>query len=387
MDRLIEELVKVRDVCKRRSILNKKGLDKDQIEDILERVHFLVKGRLKFPRAHLMKFSREGLAQASSKYVAEYRTWKMRSALSKIERSLDVCCGIGGDTIAMATRWKVVAVEKDKATLEMARHNVTVYDLEDKVDFIQGDCVKLLDDKEFIENVKDVDCIFFDPSRRSGEERTVKTEEYEPPLSFVEKLRTISPSICVKISPGTDLARIELDCDIEVVSYKGEVKEVMLWFGDFKGSSYWNRTLATKLPEGITRIKEEDGPDIPRSAPCRYLYEPDPAFIKARMSEDLAKEFGLSLVNSKIAYLTGDERVETPLLKRYLVKRVLGPELGAINTALSELGIGRVDFKARGVKIDLRTIHRKVRGKGRHKGLVIFTKIDARDQAIICSYD
>lgn len=386
MDRLIEELAKVRDVCKRRAILKRKGLSKEQIEDILARVHFQVKGRLKFPRAHLMRFSREGLAQASSKYVAEYRTWKMRSTLGKIGRSLDICCGIGGDTIAMATRWKVVAVEKDKDILEMARHNVNVYDLSEKVDFVQGDCVKLLDDKKFIDKVKDVDCIFFDPSRRCGEERTVKTEEYEPPLSFVEKLRTISPNICVKISPGTDQSRIEHDCDVEVVSYKGEVKEIMLWFGDFKGTSYWNRTLATKLPEMITLIKEEDGPDIPRSAPRRFLYEPDPAFIKAHMIQDLAKEFGLSLVHSKIAYLTGDEMVETPLLKMYLIKRVLDLDYGEINKTLSELGIGKVDFKARGVSIDLRNIHRKVRGKGRNKGLVIFTKIDARNQAIICMY-
>ena len=33
-----------------------------------------------------------------------------------------------------------------------------------------------------------IDCIFFDPSRRDQGKRTVKIEEYEPPLSFISEL-------------------------------------------------------------------------------------------------------------------------------------------------------------------------------------------------------
>ncbi len=386
MNQIIKQLLKIRDVCKRRSLLERKGLNQDQIEEILEQVHLQVKGKMKFPRANLMKFSREGLAQASSKYLAEYRTWKMKYRLGEIKSSLDICCGIGGDAIAMATRWKVVAVEKDEDIIEMAKHNIKVYNLEKNVYFIQGDIIKLINDKEFIDKVIDVNCIFFDPSRRSKEKRTVKIEEYQPPLSFVEKLQTISPNICVKISPGTDLDRIKYNCDIEVVSYKGEVKEVMLWFGDFKEISNRNQILATKLPEKITLVKEEHKLDISQSEPKKYLYEPDPAFIKAHMIKALAKKFGLGLINIKIAYLTGDEKIETPLLNKYLIKQVLNLEYEKINNTLSELNIGRVDFKARGVNINLHNIRRKIRGKGRNKGLVIFTKIDGKNQAIICTY-
>jgi uncharacterized protein YdeI (YjbR/CyaY-like superfamily) len=229
MDALIKKLLKIRDVKKRRAILDKKGLDNEEIEEILEQVHLQIKGKLKFPRANLMKFSRDGLAQASSKYLAEYRTWKMKSKLKEINNSLDICCGIGGDTIPMALRWKVFAVDKDENVINIAKHNLKAYNLENNVEFIQGDVVKLVDDVEFIKKIKDVDCIFFDPGRRSKERRTVKIEEYQPPLSFVDQLPKISPNICVKISPGADLNRIKYDCDIEVVSYKGEVKEALCY--------------------------------------------------------------------------------------------------------------------------------------------------------------
>ncbi|WP_048180195.1 methyltransferase domain-containing protein [Methanosarcina sp. MTP4] len=387
MDELIKKLLKTRDVCKRRSILEKEGIDKDEIEEILNLVHLQIKGKLKFPRANLMKFSREGLAQASSKYLAEYRTWKIRNKLDEVPNCLDVCCGIGGDSIAMATRWKVVAVEKDKDTIDMAKHNMRVYNLEKNIDFVQGDINKLIEDRNFLDKVRNVNCIFFDPARRAKEGRTVKVEEYAPPLSFVEKLQAISPNICVKISPGTDLYRIKYDCDIEVVSYKGEVKEVMLWFGNFKEKPESNQILASKLPEKITLIKDKSKLNVLQSEPKKYLYEPDPAFIKAHLIDDLAKEFGLNLIDTKIAYLTGNEKIETPLLNRYSVKRVLNPAFEKINSSLSELNIGRLDFKARGVKVDLHNIHRKIRGKGRNEGLVIFTKVNRENQAIICMYD
>ena len=287
----------------------------------------------------------------------------------------------------MATRWKVFAVEKDKDTIEMAKHNIKAYNLGKNVDFSQDDVIKLIDDKEFVDKVINVNCIFFDPSRRVNGKRTVKIEEYQPPLLFLEKLRLISPNICIKISPGTDLDRIKYNCDIEVVSYKGEVKEVILWFGDLKEIPNINKTLVTKLPEKITLVKEENYLDISQSKPKKYLYEPDPAFIKAHMIRDLAKKFGLNLIHIKIAYLTGDEKIETPLLKRYLVKRMLNLDYEEINNILHELNIGRVDFKARGVNIDLHNIHRKIWGKGRNTGLIIFTKVNGKNQAIICSYD
>jgi len=292
MEDIFEKLTQIRDVKKRRAFLKKKGLSKPEIEKVLEEVHIKVKGRKKFPRANLMKFDREGLAQASSKYVAEYRTWKMRQRLGPIHASLDVGSGVGGDTIAMGMRWKVYSVEKNPSTMDMLKHNVNVYNLEKNVDFILGDILKLIDEKKFQEKIKEIDCIFFDPSRRGQGKRTVKIEEYEPPLSLLEKLKFFSENICVKIAPGVDFSYItSYDCDIEAISYKGEVKEVVLWFGKFKIDSNKNSILATKLPERITLIQEPVNYKIPLSEPKNYIYEPDPAFIKSHLISDIAKKY------------------------------------------------------------------------------------------------
>lgn len=344
------------------------------------------KAKIKFPRANKMKFDRTRLEQASSKYVAEYRTWKMRQKLVNIDKVLEVGSGIGGDTIAMSMRWKVITVEKNHETMEMLKHNLRVYNLKRNVEFVLGDINKLIDDLEFKKKVRGVECIFFDPSRRNKEVRTADIEEYEPPLSILDELKKISPNICVKISPGVYFSRIKYDCDIEVVSCKGEVKEAVLWFGGFKISKEKRNIIATKLPEKITWVKKAvKKPSV--SEPKKYLYEPDPAFIKANLIDDIADKYGLSLVNKNIVYMTDDKKIETPILKRYKILKHTKLDYASINEILENMGIGKVHFKSRGVPVDMENIHKSIKGKGEKTGLVVLTKLCKVDSAIICEYD
>jgi len=362
-ERLIAEASKIRDVNKRRKYLKAQNVREEDINGILDDVHYRTRGRDKFPRASKMRFTRDGLAMATGKAVAEYRTWKIRKQLGSVRKALDACAGIGGDTIAMALRWKVVSVEIDPKMIEILMHNIEVYDAQNKVEVVQGDITKLV--------------------REGG--RTVKTEEYIPPLSFIDELLKLCPNLCVKISPGTDLNRIRYDCDIEVISNRGEVKEVVLWFGKLKLDQEKKAVLATKLPEKMT-MERVNTPKIKVTQVSDFLYEPDPAYIKARLIDTLAQHYDLTQIHPKIAYLTGEEKLRTPVLKTYEVVKVTGTEPAEINAALEELGIGRVDFKARGVSVDMKGIHKKIMGKGRRRGLVVFTVVGKRDRAIICRY-
>jgi hypothetical protein len=384
-ERLIAETSKIRDIIKRRKYLKAQNVGEEDIDGILDDVHYRTRGRDKFPRASKMRFTRDGLAMATGKAVAEYRTWKIRNQLGIVRKALDVGAGIGGDTIAMSLRWKVVSVEIDPEMIEILLHNIEVYDAQNKVEVVQGDITKLVSDEGFKSKQDKLDVIFFDPSRRGEGGRTVKTEKYIPPLSFIDKLLVLCPNLCVKISPGTNLDRIRYDCDIEVISNRGEVKEVVLWFGKLKLDQEKKAVLATKLPEKMT-MERATTPKIKVTQVSDYLYEPDPAYIKARLIDTLAQHYDLTQIHPKIAYLTGEEKVRTPLLKTYEVMRVTNTEPAEIKAALAELGVGRVDFKARGVSVDMKGIHKRIIGKGKRRGLVIFTVVGKNDRAVICRY-
>ena len=61
-------------------------------------------------------------------------------------------------------------------------------------------------------------------------------------------------------------------------------------------------------------------------------------------------------------------------------------DFGTVSECLQELDIGKVDFKARGVNIDLGQVHQKVRGRGKKSGLVVFTRSAGRPVALVCGY-
>jgi len=384
-ERLIAETAKIRDIDKRRKYLQTQGITEADIDQIIETVHFRTRGRDKFPRASRMRFTRPTLAMASSKEVAEYRTWKIRKRLGEVKQALDVGAGIGGDTIAMALRWPVVSVEIDPETIKMLKHNITVYNVEKNVQIVQGDITKLIHQPEFKEKLRDLDIIFFDPSRRSQDKRTVKTEEYTPPLTLVEELVKLCPNVCAKISPATDINRITYNCDIEVISNKGEVKEIDLWFGSLKQYKDKKIIMATKLPEKIT-LEKQDTPLPEITELGNYLYEPDPAYIKAGLINTLAQVYQLTALNPHIAYLTGNQLKQTPTLKTYKVLAETSTEPTQINKALTEQNIGKIDFKTRGIEIDLKNIHKQIKSAGKNKGLVIYTIIGEKKRAVICHY-
>jgi hypothetical protein len=341
-----------------------------------------VRAHTKFPRAKEMFFTQEGLEQASSKEIAEYRTWKIRQRLGDIDEIVDICSGIGGDTIAFALRWKVLAVEKDAEVIEIAKKNVAVYGKAEQVEFMHADILELIKDDAFRRRLRTTGCIFFDPARRSGDKRVTQGEFYTPPLSLVEELMKLNKNICVKVAPAIDYEALPYDCDIEFVSSRGECKEALLWFGGLKTGSA-RSIMATKLPEKLTMAREDAA--IPEAEPSEYLYEPDPAFVRAHLIESIGKAFHLSRIDKGVAYLTGGA-MASPVLKQYKIHAVLPYDISLINEMMKKEGIGRIDIKTRAFPDSPEQIRKKIKLYGRRHALLVFTKVKNVKKAIICSY-
>lgn len=71
---------------------------------------------------------------------------------------VDLFCGAGGMAIALARSGKLVtAIELNKNRLEMARYNASIFNVEDKILFINGDSSSV------IKNLEKCDAVFLDP--------------------------------------------------------------------------------------------------------------------------------------------------------------------------------------------------------------------------------
>ena len=78
----------------------------------------------KFSRASEMWFDRVGLEQSTSEAVAEYKARRFSGDV------VDICSGIGGDSIAMAARANVTSIDRVEARCLCASWNAEVYGVE-----------------------------------------------------------------------------------------------------------------------------------------------------------------------------------------------------------------------------------------------------------------
>ena len=216
------------------------------------------RGRAKFARAEELYFTRSGLEQASSEQVAKHRAERF----AQFERVADLCCGIGGDLLALARASAVLAVDVDAVHLAMAALNARQAGLTPTTRLADAQSVDL----------SGVQAVFVDPARRAGGRR-LRAGTSEPPLDWCFGLQG---AVAIKAAPGLPLEVVPEGWEVEFVADQRELKEAVLW-------SPALRTVgrrATVLP-GAHTLEPVPGGAVPIQPPGQYLLDASPAVTRA----------------------------------------------------------------------------------------------------------
>ena len=327
----------------------------------------------KFPFADRMFFTREALQQASGWEVATYRA----DRYAGFDRILDLGCSIGGDTLALARMAPTIGVDIDELRLVMAKSNVENLDLPNRVDFIRAN---LIDGLPFgLSSLAKKAALFFDPARREGEKRIFSVANYRPPLNIIRDWIKDIPSLGVKISPGVDYREIQsYKAEVEFISVRGELKEAVLWFGSFCTAP----RRATLLP-GRCTLTGENPNSLPLSAPRLFIYEPDPAVLRAGLMAILGSRIGAYQLDPTIAYLTNDQWVKTPFARVWKIEDWFPFGLKRLRTYLRERRVGRVTIKKRGSPLVPETLIRELRLQGDEERVVFLTQLMGKPIVIV----
>lgn len=339
---------------------------------VLEQTQLRRRATAKFRRAAEMLFTPEALEQASSEVVAGHSA----ARYSGCARIADVCCGVGGDTIALAAHGFVDAFDRDPVRLACARHNLAVYGLDGRVAF---HCVDVLETDPIGGVAARPDAIFFDPGRRLGGRRIFSLAEYQPPVALIERWRARVPAIGVKVAPGVAHAEVVWDCEEEFVAEGHELKEALLWFGPLDSAS----RRATVLPEGVTLVASAVL-RAPLSEPLAWLYDPSPAVTRAGLVQELAALLDAAQLDPEIAYLTATAQRPTAFARVFAVEEWLPFSLKRLQSRLRSGGVGRVTLQKRGSPLDTDALERRLRGPGRETRTVIFTRLRGAPIVAIC---
>ena len=316
-----------------------------------------------------MFFTREAMEQATSWEIAAYRAERCAC----FERIFDLGCSIGADSLALGKVAPTIGVDLDLLRLAMARQNAL--NLRVPAEFLQADLRQLPFTLSTAENT----AIFCDPARRKDHQRTFSVEDYSPPLSLIKSWLPHIPAIGIKVSPGVKLDQLSsFDCEIEFISLNGELKEAMLWFGPFKSAE----RRATLLPGGHTlTIKEQ--PQLPLSEPKAYIFEPDPAILRAGLVAAIGTQLNAAQLDPEIAYLTADEYIPTPFARAWQVEDWLPFQLKNLRAHLREKNVGPITVKKRGSPITPEELIRDLRLEGDLEKTLFLTQLQGRPIVII----
>ncbi len=310
----------------------------------------------KFSEADLMLFEGEALEQASSEAVA---AWRARELLAPYESVADLGSGIGGDAIAFARAGKeVLAVEKNPLRAAILRYNVAALGLSERVSVVEADWRDL----SFEQRV-----VFADPARRKQGRRSVRLRDMEPPFEDVLALSERVEGLLVKLAPALDKDEVPAGASLGFVSLRGELKEALVGLGSLARKTTW----AVALPAQAC-LQGPEAPAAAVSAPRSFIYEPDPAVIRAGLLHKLAARLGAAQINERVAYLSGDECRNDPLAGCWRILRHAPYRLKTLRGWLNELGPASLDVKRRHNPVDPQELLKRLPQEGGGRRLTLF---------------
>jgi hypothetical protein len=338
-----------------------------------------------------MFFTRVGLEQSTDEWVANYKASRFsppRAGSSSSPNVLDLCCGIGGDLIALAAQSHAIGLDRDSVFARFAHINAQSE--------VRCDDVTTID-------LADCDAWHIDPDRRPGtrhgsrvSQRTTSIDHCAPDRTALEQMLARSPNAAIKLAPATAIPSDWAErCELEWISRDRECKQLVAWHGNLarmpgeRGATILFSTNPLPLAaRGLAPRTITGQPNLPlktTAAPLRYIYDVDPAVVAARLTGALAAQHSLAALGPGPTYLTGSDPIDDDALDCFEVLDMLPLRTSDLSRYLRARNIGGLEIKKRGVDITPENLRRDLKLRGNNAATLLLTKITGRPAAILAS--
>lgn len=264
---------------------------------VATQIKYLQRARRKLPTLYAARciIPPRAFEQSSSEESAECKRLEGDSVL-------DLTCGLGIDTLALARRFRrVVAIERDETLADVVRYNLELLGV-DNVEVVTASAEEYVAvcDESF-------DWVFVDPDRRSERgNKMVCMEDCSPNvLALMPQLRKIARRVAIKLSPMFDCAeafRLLSPSEVEVVSVAGECKELNIYTCAERDML---RIAIVGVGEWLFHPEDmavEPTHEAFTSEGWRFLHIPDVALQKARVAIAALKPYASIWSNNGFAF-------------------------------------------------------------------------------------
>ena len=268
-----------------RQLLRKKVPSWSENEDLLFPVHLSIE-------------------QCSSEASAQYK-----AGLLQGHTFADLTGGLGVDTYFIAQHFQQADYVEQQAELcDLARHNYTVLKANVKVWNETAE--------DYLNHCEPKDCIFLDPARRDAYGRkTVSISDCTPDVSALQdKLLEKAKTVMIKLSPMLDISKALEELrhvkEVYTVAVANECKEldVILERGYEGEPQFVCLNLLTTQPElRFTQEEERNCKSRLAEGVMNYLYEPNPAVMKAGCFKLLTERFDVYKLHKNSNLYTSEQ--------------------------------------------------------------------------------
>lgn len=352
-----------------------------QASAILQQVALRWRAARKFSRASEMFFTPVLLEQSTSESIASYK-----ATLFAKGPIIDLCCGIGGDSIGMSAQGiNVTVVDRNEVATRIASHNTTAYARSETV-------VSQLHSDAKTAPVEDFSAWHIDPDRRPDGSRTTHVAAHEPGLDVLNNLLTRNPNAAIKLAPATDLPDEWLgSCQREWIGEQRECKQQLIRFGTLVSgelASNANRHTATIVDSDGQHAGsvhgEFDQPVEYTPVAADFIYEPHAAVRAAGLTGALANQLGLKRIGLATSYMTGEAVPTNATFTGFRVLSSMPFDRKRVKQRIRELGLGQLEIKTRGLKLEPAQEQKRLSAKdGGRPGCVFLFSAEEKSVALL----
>jgi len=358
----------------------RKVLSAERSRLIVDQIALRRRATVKFGTlAKQMFFNDLGLQQSTDLWIARYKATRLNTTV----QAVDYCCGIGGDLLAIAEQTSVVGWDRSPEISCLASANGCAVNCAGSFDVKVGNVEDQTPQADEVWHL--------DPDRRADGRRSTQVQWHSPGPEVVDRWLEVAPQGILKLAPAATVpTRWQREAELEWITRDRECRQLVVWFGKLATAAGQHRATVLKDvgEEANNLVPHSFEGDPSRVAPLatnlqQYVYEVDPAIRAAGLSGAFAVEFGLAALASGNAYLTSEKLVDHPLLACFEVLDQLPLRLGPLKKHLQSLGIGRLEIKKRGVKVDPEQLRKQLKLRGSDSATLLLGQLGLREIAIL----
>jgi SAM-dependent methyltransferase len=303
-----------------------------------------------------------GLQQASDAETARYKAERFPAG----EPVFDVCCGVGGDAIALAQRGPVAAVDSDPRMVRYVAFNLGEWGGRAAAAICQEAAALSLARNAWLH---------VDPDRRTGERRTAAPERSQPPADVVAAMMRHVRGGAIKLAPAATIPAVWPGtlCR-EWISRAGTCRQQVVWFGAAARAERVATIVSPHRRPTRLVVSEREALDaVCESTDNRavdWLFDFDPAVRAAGLSGALAARLGLRALGGPAGFFAAESLPAATEAARYagLVAAFRTLWSGSwqektVRRQLRAIGCTALEIKTRGVDLQPETLRRRLLGR------------------------